>query len=127
MATSQIYEHVKHIEDFINESESERNNMKINTEDVYQKLMNKEDKVLDVINNMTEYNKSKEIQSKLFLNMSLHSLVRTTFKALSELIRDVQTKRTIQDVVKEFLKPERLVYIGLFIVGLSLFMLLLTL
>ena len=72
--------------------------------------MNKEDKVLDVINNMTEYNKSKDIQSKLFFNMSLHSLVRTTFKALSELIRDVQTKRTTQDVVKEILKPDRLVY-----------------
>lgn len=127
MATSQIYAHVQQIEDFINESESGKPTTNLNTEDVYKKLMNKEEKVLDVINNMTEYNKSKNIESKLFVNMSMYSVVRKTFKVVSELFRDIKNKKTAHEVIKEVLKPERLAYVGLFIVGLSLFMLLLTL
>ena len=126
--TSQIYAHVKHIEDFINESDTKRfNDSNLATEDIYQTLMKKEDKVLDTINNMTEYKRTQELKDGGFINMSLYSIMRKTFKVITELMEALQQRKNSREVMREFLKQERLIYVGLFIVCISVFLLLLTL
>lgn len=128
VATSQIYAHVKHIEDFINESDMRRSNdSNLETEDIYQTLMKKEEKVLDTINNMAEYRRTQESEAGRFTNMSLYSIVRKTFKVITELMEALQQKKNSQEVLREFLKEERIIYLGVFIVFVSVFMLLLTL
>lgn len=128
VATSQIYAHVKHIEDFINESDMQRSNdSKLETEDLYQTLMKKEDKVLDTINNMTEYKRTQESEAERFINMSLYSIVRKTFKVITELMEALQQKKNSREVMREFMKEERIIYLGIFIVSISVFLLLLTL
>ena len=128
VATSQIYAHVKHIEDFINEGNRVRpNDSNLATEDIYQTLMKKEEKVLDTINNMTEHKRIQESEAGLFINMSLHSIVRKTFKVLTELMNALQQRKNSNEIMKELLKEKRLIYVGLFIVFISMFLLLLTL
>lgn len=128
VATSQIYAHVKHIEDFINESDIQRSNdSNLTTEDIYQTLMKKEDKVLDTINNMTEYKRTQESEAGRFINMSLYSIVRKTFKVITELIETLQQRKNTREVIREFLKEDRIIYLGVFIVSISVFLLLLTL
>lgn len=131
-ATSHIYAHVKNIEDFINEDDNTNNTnkafgAKLATDEIYQTLMKKEEKVLDVINNMTDYKRTKESEAGRFLNMSLHGVVQKTFRVLTELMEALRHKQNTKDVIHEFVKEGRLIYVGLFVVFVSLFLLLLTL
>lgn len=130
MATSSIYAEVQQIEDFINDDlhrpKVDGYNTKLGTEDVYQTLMKKEDKVLDVINNITDYKRTKEHEGLLFINMPLHRLLRKMMETTIDLFHSLKYKKTAKEVVNEFFKKDRSIYIGLLIIIVAIFILLLT-
>jgi hypothetical protein len=130
MATSSIYAEVQQIEDFINDDlhrpKVDGYNTKLGTEDVYQTLMKKEDKVLDVINNITDYKRTKEHEGLLFINMPLHRLLRKMMDTTIDLFHSLKYKKTAKEVVNEFFKKDRSIYIGLLIIIVAIFILLLT-
>jgi uncharacterized protein YjhX (UPF0386 family) len=130
MATSSIYAEVQQIEDFINDDphrpKVDGYNTKLGTEDVYQTLMKKEDKVLDVINNITDYKRTKEQEGLLFINMPLHRLLRKMMDTTIDLFHSLKYKKTVKEVANEFFKKDRSIYIGLLIIIVAIFILLLT-
>jgi hypothetical protein len=130
MATSSIYAEVQQIEDFINDDlhrpKVDGYNTKLGTEDVYQTLMKKEDKVLDVINNITDYKRTKEHEGLLFINMPLHRLLRKMMETTIDLFHSLKYKKTVKEVANEFFKKDRSIYIGLLIIIVAIFILLLT-
>jgi len=126
-----VYQEFKHIEDFINDNavNTKKKNENLNTEDIYQKLMKKETKVLDTLNNVVEYKRTQEesSQTSQFVNMSLHKIILKTMRVMSELLNDLGKQKNLKEVFHQFTKDGRLIYVGIFIVIVSIFILLLIL
>ena len=96
---------------------------KSSADDTYQLLMNKEEKVLDTVNNVIKYYNDNEIKQGSFINMPLIYIVREFFHTWmemgSEVISSNDVKRDIFKIVK---KEGRVFYIGIMCILISLMM-----
>ena len=89
---------------------------RVNTEDTYQELMNKEEKVLDTINSVIKHYKDIDIKEKEFINLPLSLIVFKFFNTWINMFNDV-----IEGDVKDFFnKEDRLLYIGVTLILLSI-------
>jgi hypothetical protein len=117
-----IYEDYKDIEDIINENYNNRNDL--SKTDVYQTLMNKEEKIIDVLNNMSNYKQKKDSTFKYLISSPLNVIVMKVFYNINDLIEDLYDKRNINEIIDTILKKDRLVYVGIFVVVIALLLLL---
>jgi hypothetical protein len=95
---------------------------------LYDELMQKESKVLDVINRMAENeNKAK---NTAFLDTPLRLLFVRTLQEwnaiLAELAGNKNVKKTFRDYLTIFKKENRTIYIGFLLVIIALFLLLIS-
>ena len=88
---------------------------------VYEELMKKESDVLKTINRVVNVSNEKEIKAKEFGNMSFNDLIHKLFWNLKLMSSEMYEARTVQDLHKIFLKDDRKMYSGIFLVVISIF------
>lgn len=93
-----------------------------NTEDIYEELLKKEDKVLDTVNRVVNYSNAEEVRQTEFENMSMNELTHNMFWTLQKIGREAWDIKTIQDVYRVMFTGERKFYLGVVVVMVSLFL-----
>lgn len=86
----------------------------------YQELMNKEEKVLDTINKVIKVYKDDDIHKrkyKSFLDYSIHEAAFKFFNIWIEMFKEIVQGENILKVIQ---KEDRLVYIGMMMIVLSI-------
>ena len=91
-------------------------------DDTYADLMKKETSVLQTVNNIVQYEKSKPIKKREFLHMSLHEIYTMLFLELPQIAKELERSKTFEDVMRVFFKGHRIIYIGLMLVVISIFL-----
>lgn len=122
-----LYEEIQCVEDLIKDTISQKENAKkrnsLNTNDPYTSLMNKEEKVLNMLNDYRKSEDDKQSAHKYLLTSPIHVVVFRTFRVLSKIMNDVyDSSGSINDVVSILLRKENVVYVGIFLVTLSILM-----
>jgi hypothetical protein len=85
----------------------------------YQELMNKEEKVLDTINKVIKVYKDDDVRKlkyKSFVDYSIHEATFKFFNVWIEMFNEIVAQENILHVLQ---KEDRLVYIGLMMILLS--------
>jgi len=100
--------------------------------DVYNDLINKEIRVLDTINNLINVEEKKKNKKKIMYNLTLKEILINLLKVIVDIINDISTIlldplnknrdliTVLKKVRKTFTKKDRLVYVGLFFIIISL-------
>lgn len=88
---------------------------------VYQDIMKKEKQSLDTMNNAIKAFNDAEYAKKQFVHMSYVETVLKFADTLSDIIKDIQKTKNINEIGVIFLKGDRLIFIGLFLVIMSVF------
>ena len=86
----------------------------------YKELMNKEDKVLDTINHVVNTYKDKKGKRKQFIHMSIYEIYNLFFLEWPEFMKDLTKVQSTEDVIDLLLKNNRVIYIGIVLVLISL-------
>ena len=125
------YENFKNIEDIVNEMLDDRKksrkskNFNINKTEPYQELMNKEDKIIDLMEDIHKYKVEKENKHDFLLTSPLHVIIYKLFNTINDIGNELRNINDINQIIDIFLKKNRLVYTGIIIVILAIIMLLL--
>ena len=103
-----------------------------NNRDVYTALMNKENKVLNVINKVADSENKKKIKYRKIYNLTLKEIFVNMLKVMVDIINDMSTilidpvnkngniMLTVQKLRKTLTKKDRLIYVGLIFVIISI-------
>jgi hypothetical protein len=94
---------------------------KSDNDNAYQDLMSKEQKTLETINKVSKSYSDKEFAKKQFVNMSYADSILKFADAWGDIIEDFKKLKNITDVTTIFLKDDRLIFIGIFFVIISIF------
>lgn len=89
-----------------------------NQENTYQDIMKKEATALDTINRVIKYYRDEDIKEKQFVNMPISFVVYRFFTVWIEIFDDLV--RGKDDILSIFNKDDRLVYIGVMFIILSI-------
>lgn len=94
-----------------------------NKDSIYDEIMNKEKNIKEVIDRVIEY-KENEKKKDLFINTSFNDIFLNIFKVLNNLIDDLTKydKISYKQLKKIVKKKHRLIYIGLFMIIISIFL-----
>ncbi len=90
-------------------------------EDVYEEVMKKEKNVLSTIDHVVNHIKENDIKSDQFINLSLSHVVDKFLLLIPEIIKEMSTVRSIQDLIKVISKEDRIIYIGIMLIIIALF------
>jgi hypothetical protein len=124
-----IYEEIRSIEEVINDTKSHQAslNHNISTEDDYTKMMNKEDKVLNLFNDIAK-SKDQEKNSLLFFTSTpIHVVIFKTFQTVVRILNEVKYKNDIYQIIDLILKKENIIYVGISFVIFSFLLMFITL
>ena len=91
-----------------------------NYDGTYQELMSKEEKVLDTVNKVIQVYKDDDIRKikfKSFLDYSIHEIIFKFFNVWTDMFKELVAHENILDVIQ---KEDRLIYIGMMLIVLSL-------
>ena len=94
-----------------------------NKDSIYDEIMKKEKNIKEVIDRVIEY-KENEKKKDLFINTSFNDIFLNIFKVLNNLIDDLTKydKISYKQLKKIVKKKHRLIYIGLFMIIISIFL-----
>jgi hypothetical protein len=94
-----------------------------NKDSIYDEIMKKEKNIKEVIDRVIEY-KENEKKKDLFINTSFNDICLNIFKVLNNLIDDLTKydKISYKQLKKIVKKKHRLIYIGLFMIIISIFL-----
>jgi len=121
--------HIKETIESINNiiDTKKKGNYNLETEELYQTLLNKEEKVLDLINDihMNKLKSKSELES--FVSSPLHVIVFKTFKTLSTVLSELMEVSNVYEVVDILVKKEYSTYIGIVFVFFAIILMFVTL
>jgi tetrahydromethanopterin S-methyltransferase subunit A len=89
---------------------------------VYEELIKKEDRVLDVVNRVVNYSNEKQVKSEEFMNLSLNHIVARLFTVIKAIMSEIMLVRNFNqfmDVVTK--EDDRKIYVGLIFIILAVF------
>jgi hypothetical protein len=92
-----------------------------NNENVYQTLMQKEDKTLNTINNVIKYYTNTNLEKEQFINLSIQDILIKFANTWKDVIEELKKVKDIYDVYNVLMKKDRKVYLGLLFILISLF------
>ena len=95
---------------------------KSEVDDTYKELMKKEDKVLDTVNAVVNHYREKRSDKKQFINMSIYEMYNLLFLEIPLMMMEMYKVKDINDIIEVLTKNSRLVYIGIILVILSIFL-----
>ena len=92
---------------------------KSDPENTYKDLMAKEDKVLGSINAIVNEHKARRSNESQFLHMSLYQIYNVLFLEIRAVMKELPKAKDLKDYVNIVMKGDRIIYIGVFFVILS--------
>lgn len=95
---------------------------KSNLDDTYKELMKKEEKVLDTVNHVVTHYETEQRKRKEFIHLSLHEIYHLMFLELPQIFKELTNARDVHDVMAIIFKGHRIIYIGILLVILSIFL-----
>jgi hypothetical protein len=92
-----------------------------NQDNTYQDVMKKEEKVLDTINSVVKYYKDTDVKEQQFVNQPMQYVLFRFGNVWLDIYNDIINQRvdTLQKMFRIFTKDDRLVYIGLMCIVIS--------
>lgn len=94
-----------------------------NQDNTYEELMKKEKNTLDTVNKVIKYYQDNDIMKKNFSNMTFYEIVLRTSEVWTDIFNDIVTwKSTKKNAMEVFYKEDRMIYIGIFLIFVSLFL-----
>lgn len=118
---TQLYEQIQDIEDIINDTKKQkRRDQKISTEDEYTKLINKETKILKLLDDVEENRQQEKNYVKHFTSAPIHIIIFRIFKTLTDIGHELRKQKNIYEIIDFSLRKERIIYLGLFFMILSI-------
>lgn len=94
-----------------------------NHENTYQEVMNKETNVLKTINNVVNYYRDVDIKERQFVNMNISYVVYRFFNIWGDIFKElVNTDPKKLSLLDVFTKDDRLIYIGVMLILISIFL-----
>ncbi len=91
-----------------------------NVEDSYQKLMGKEDKVLDTINRSIKFYRDEKQKKKEFIHLDIIEIVMRFINNWIEIIQELIEINNISDLPNIFLDKDRAFYVGIMLIVVSI-------
>ena len=91
-----------------------------NVEDSYQKLMGKEDKVLDTINRSIKFYRDEKQKKKEFIHLDIIEIVMRFINNWIEIIQELIEIKDISDLPNIFLDKDRAFYVGIMLIVVSI-------
>ena len=88
----------------------------------YEDLMKKEENVLSTVNHVVKHIQDKDIKSKQFIDMSVDTIVQRFFLLWPEMLKDFYASKTSSEIIHSLTKDDRIIYWGLLLIGIGLFM-----
>jgi hypothetical protein len=119
-----VQETLNDIKDIVNGTRDNRNQSVHKNSDVYQNLMQKEDKVINLLNDIHQHEKEKRFT--YLMNTPLHLIVVNLITTLNDIMRDLYHCKTASDMMGVVLQKDRMVYTGMLVITFGLVMLLMT-
>lgn len=122
-----LYEEIRSIEDIINDKKPKKritNNLQI--EDEYTTLKNKEEKILNLLEDMHKM-KDQDETTHYFTNAPLHVTIFKTFKTMIQIYNDLIKQDDIYKMVDILLNKKNIVYVGTTFVILSILLMFISL
>lgn len=92
-----------------------------NHDNTYQELINKEDKVLDTVNRVIKNYRDDDVKEKEFINHTISQVVYKFFNIWIEIFNDLLNSDG-NDIFDIFTRDDRLVYIGIMFIFISIFL-----
>jgi hypothetical protein len=92
---------------------------KSDPENAYNDLMTKEDKVLGSVNAIVNEHKARKSNESQFLHMSLYQIYNIFFLEFRAILKELPKAKDLKDYVNIFMAGDRIIYIGVFFVILS--------
>jgi hypothetical protein len=88
--------------------------------DVYHRLLQKEERVLDTIDRVINDSVMTEVDSMAFVNLPLHVIILRTVDRLTSVLQDLLRSRSVGDFKLAVSKEDRLMYIGIVIIVIAI-------
>lgn len=95
---------------------------KSNLDDTYKELTAKENSVLETVNNVVNFEKSNKEKKKQFVHMSLNEIYSLMFLEIPQVAKEMSYCKSIEDVLRVFFKGHRIIYLGIFLILISIFL-----
>jgi hypothetical protein len=92
------------------------------TNGLYDELMTKEKSVLQTVNRVVNYSNKKQLDASTFMNMSMSQHLEKFYKTFYRLFNDAFVAQTKADMVLLFWDVDILIYGGVFVVLVTLFL-----
>jgi hypothetical protein len=90
---------------------------------LYEELMKREASVLKTVNRLVDHSNKRELEAKELMSMPLGTVGALFYKTVYEMFDELTNVKTTNDVVEVFKhKTDRLIFAGVAIVVLAIFM-----
>jgi len=89
---------------------------------LYEELIQKEDRVLKTVNRVVDYSNRKDLESKEFINMSVGNATVGFLQTMVDIVQDLTKAKDAMQFVTVLYKGDRVIYIGILVVLISLFL-----
>jgi|TARA_Y100000389_G_C17035953_1_gene305760 hypothetical protein len=99
-------------------------NFDLQTEDIYHKLMKKEEKILDVLTDI--HQQKQENTLHYFMNTPVHLIFQKLISTLRTITSEMYNAKDVMDIINIISKKERLIYTGVIFVIIALIMIIIT-
>lgn len=106
------YSEYKAIEDLLTKS---------NQDNVYEKLMKKEEKTLEAVDKVIKYYTDNKVKKNELASMTMMEIIVRFATIWTQIISEVMDVKYIKDIKYIFIKEDRLIYIGFMVILISLF------
>jgi hypothetical protein len=93
-----------------------------NVENSYELLMKKEEKVLDTVNQVVKYYKDQDIRENEFVNQNVYTIISKLGETWKDILEDAFLVKSASDFYYLFIKEDRIIYIGISMVIVALFL-----
>ena len=117
------YETIKDFKDVIH-NRNKDTSFNLEKSDIYQTLMKKEDKILDILSEIDQ--KDRESKYTFLLSSPLHIIIKKILDTIIDISKEIYDTTDITDIVFILLKKDRLVYTGIIILLFSFFLIIIT-
>jgi Fe2+ transport system protein B len=96
----------------------------LNKDTIYDEILKREKGLLEILNRITEYKEKEEKEKNDFMSQNIKFIFKNIFVSLNDLLNDItkNKKITYKKLKKKIMKKHRIMYIGLFLVIISIFM-----
>lgn len=96
----------------------------LQTEDIYHKLMKKEEKILNVLTDI--HQQKQENTLHYFMNTPVHIILQKLISTLKTITSEMYNAKDVMDIMNIITKKDRLIYTGVIFIIIALIMIIIS-